>query len=78
MPVIDGDDGDIVDALGEISKFPWINVSYALGNGASGFFWGKLYGAFDPKYIFIISRISFAIGSAISGAAVNMDMLIVG
>ena len=29
----------IVDTFGEISKFPWINVTYALGLGGSCLLW---------------------------------------
>lgn len=29
----------IIDSLGEISKFPWINVTYALGLGGSCLLW---------------------------------------
>ena len=29
----------IVEALGEISKFPWINVNYSLGAVATGLLW---------------------------------------
>lgn len=29
----------IIDALGEIAKFPWINVSYSLGLGGSCLLW---------------------------------------
>lgn len=29
----------IIDTFGEISKFPWINVTYSLGMGGSCLFW---------------------------------------
>ena len=29
----------IIDSLGEISKFPWINVTYSLGLGGSCLLW---------------------------------------
>jgi len=29
----------IINAFGEISKFPWINVTYSLGMGGSCLFW---------------------------------------
>ena len=39
---------------------------------------GKAFGIFDMKWLFIICLVLFEIGSAICGAAPNMDALIVG
>lgn len=39
---------------------------------------GKLYGLFDAKWLYIMSSILFNVGSALCGAAPNMDALIVG
>ncbi|KAI9662152.1 MAG: hypothetical protein M1831_002848 [Alyxoria varia] len=68
----------IVEALGEINKFPWINPSFTLGSVGSALFWGRLYYFFNNKTIFIIAVALFRIGAAISGAAPNMDVLIAG
>ncbi|KAI9653106.1 MAG: hypothetical protein M1831_006190 [Alyxoria varia] len=68
----------IVEALGEISKFPWINVSFSLGSVASSLLWGKMYAMFEAKMLFITAVIVFEIGCAICGAAPSMDALIIG
>lgn len=39
---------------------------------------GKLYGLFNAKWLFIGSLVLFNIGSALCGAAPNMNALIVG
>jgi len=49
-----------------------------LGGAAVVLPFGKLYGLFDAKWLYILSSILFNVGSAICGAAPNMDALIVG
>lgn len=39
---------------------------------------GQLYNLFDKKKIFIVARLTFAVGSAVSGSAPTMDAFIVG
>ena len=39
---------------------------------------GKLFGLFNIKILFIVSAIIFEAGSALCGAAPNMDALIIG
>lgn len=39
---------------------------------------GKLYGLFDAKWVYIASALIFNVGSALCGAAPNLDALIVG
>lgn len=39
---------------------------------------GKLYGLFDAKWLYIVSAILFNAGSALCGGAPNMSALIVG
>lgn len=39
---------------------------------------GKIYGLFNAKYLYISSLVMFNIGSAVCGAAPNMNALIVG
>ncbi|KAL6714356.1 hypothetical protein ACLMJK_007779 [Lecanora helva] len=68
----------IIDTFGEISKFPWVNVTYSLGLGGSCLYWGKLLGCFDGKGILLIARVLFAIGSALTAAAPSMNAFIVG
>ncbi|KAI4189771.1 MAG: hypothetical protein LQ348_003745 [Seirophora lacunosa] len=68
----------IINTFGEVSKFPWINVTYSLALGSSCLFWGKLLVSFDSKRILLISRLLFAIGSALTAAAPSMDAFILG
>ncbi|KAI0006814.1 major facilitator superfamily-domain-containing protein [Xylariaceae sp. FL0662B] len=68
----------IIESFGSIEKLPWLSVSFALGNVAVNLPWGKLYGQFNNKIMFIIAVLLFEIGSAICGAAPNMDAFIIG
>ncbi|PQE17061.1 hypothetical protein CJF30_00003771 [Rutstroemia sp. NJR-2017a BBW] len=68
----------IVDTLGEIEKLPWLSVAFALGAVSVNLIWGKMYGQFNAKYLFMGSILVFEVGSAICGAAPTMNTLIVG
>ncbi|KAK4247367.1 major facilitator superfamily domain-containing protein [Corynascus novoguineensis] len=67
-----------VNAFGDVLKLPWLSVGFLLGGAAVVLPFGKLYGLFDAKWLYILSSILFNVGSAICGAAPNMDALIVG
>lgn len=68
---------DIIDALGEVDKFPWIGVAISLGTVAI-LPHGKALGVFNVKWYFIAMVIGFEVGSAICGAAPTMNVMIVG
>ncbi|KAL9091340.1 MAG: hypothetical protein Q9165_004974 [Trypethelium subeluteriae] len=68
----------IIQDLGEIQRLPWITVSFELGAASANLFWGKLYGQFDNKILFVSAILLFEVGSALCGAAPNMDVLIIG
>ncbi|KAL8646732.1 MAG: hypothetical protein Q9226_006737 [Calogaya cf. arnoldii] len=68
----------IIHTFGEVSKFPWINVTYSLALGASCLLWGKLLVFFNNKRILLLSRVLFAIGSALTAASPTMNAFIVG
>ena len=53
-------------------------IRFLLGGAAVVLPFGKLYGLFDAKWLYITSSALFNIGSALCGAAPNMDALIVG
>ncbi|KAL9612603.1 MAG: hypothetical protein Q9167_002809 [Letrouitia subvulpina] len=59
----------VIDTFGEISKFPWINVTYSLGMGGS---------CLLCKKILIFTRLLFATGSVLTAAAPSMNAFIVG
>ncbi|KAF4629080.1 hypothetical protein G7Y89_g9070 [Cudoniella acicularis] len=73
---------DIQDAIisdfGEVNKLPWISVSFLLAAAGTNLMWGRLYGQFDAKYLYILTTFIFEVGSAICGSAPNMNALIVG
>ncbi|KAH6656000.1 major facilitator superfamily-domain-containing protein [Truncatella angustata] len=68
----------ILESFGEIEKLPWVSVSFALGSVAMNLLWGKLFGQFNGKKLFIAAVLLFEIGSAICGAAPTMNAFIVG
>ncbi|KAI9682290.1 MAG: hypothetical protein M1817_000344 [Caeruleum heppii] len=68
----------IIESFGNIGKLPWLSVAFLLGAIATNLIWGKIYGQFNAKYLYLISVILFEAGSAVCGAAPTMDALIVG
>ncbi|RYP37974.1 hypothetical protein DL767_002702 [Monosporascus sp. MG133] len=67
----------ILEALGRVELLPWIGTGFALGSCAI-LAWGKAYGIFTVKWLFIFNILLFEIGSVICGAAPNMVAFIVG
>ncbi|PKY03393.1 MFS general substrate transporter [Aspergillus campestris IBT 28561] len=67
-----------VNRFGDVVKLPWLSVGFLLGGAAVVLPFGRFYGLFDAKWLYIISSIVFNGGSALCGAAPNMDSLIVG
>ncbi|KAB8262245.1 major facilitator superfamily domain-containing protein [Aspergillus pseudonomiae] len=61
-----------------ISKLPWLSVSFLLGTASTNLLWGRIYMQFNPRWIYVLCVVIFEIGSAICGAAPNMDALIIG
>ncbi|KAL8786818.1 MAG: hypothetical protein Q9213_002555 [Squamulea squamosa] len=68
----------MIETLGEIEKLPWVSVAYAAGEVGSNPFWGKIYGFFNPKWLYIISVAIFEIGSAVCASSSTTNALIVG
>ncbi len=67
----------IVGELGGLEHLAWVNTAYILGTAVSTPLWGKFGDMFSRKSVFMIAIVLFVAGSAISGAAQNMDQLIV-
>ncbi|RAQ60180.1 MFS drug efflux transporter [Aspergillus flavus] len=67
----------ILDLFGEVSLLPWIGVGFALGTMCV-LPWGKVYGVFNVKYVYLFNITLFEMGSAVCGAAPNMTALVVG
>lgn len=68
----------IVNTFENVDNLPWLAVGFLLGGESAVLPFGKLYGLFDCKWVYITSAILFNVGSAICGAAPNLEALIVG
>jgi MFS family permease len=66
----------ILDDFGEVELLPWIGVGFALGT-MTILPWGKAYGVFNIKWLYIFNVFLFEAGSAICGASPNMTVLII-
>jgi MFS family permease len=62
---------------GSVDSLPWLGVAFALG-AITILPWGKAFGVFNIKYVYIATVLLFEIGSALCGAAPTMNALIVG
>ncbi|KAF2129723.1 MFS general substrate transporter [Dothidotthia symphoricarpi CBS 119687] len=70
--------GAVVNDFGEIGKLGWLGIGFPLGSVATILTFGKAYGIFDLKWLYIGSMVMFTAGSALCGAAPNMISLIIG
>jgi MFS family permease len=70
--------GPVVEAFGCIEQLTWLGAGFPLGSVVSVLPLGALYNMFDTRWIFIVSVITFEVGSALCGGAPTMDALIVG
>ena len=68
----------IVSTFGEIEKLSWLSVAFLLAVASTNLAWGKIYGQFNAKYLYMLTVFLFEAGSAVCGAANRMDTLIVG
>ncbi|MDI1459790.1 MDR family MFS transporter [Catellatospora sp. KI3] len=63
----------IVGELGGLDKLSWVVTAYVLGTTISTPIWGKLGDLYGRKTIFMVSIVIFLVGSALSGAAGEID-----
>ncbi|TEY39868.1 hypothetical protein BOTCAL_0449g00050 [Botryotinia calthae] len=68
----------IFEEFDEVGKLTWVSVAFMLGAAGTNLMWGKAYGTFDAKHVYIFTTLIFEVGSAICGGAPNMNALIVG
>ncbi|XDG04599.1 hypothetical protein ABKA04_004214 [Annulohypoxylon sp. FPYF3050] len=68
----------IIKDLGEVDKLSWLSVAFLLTATATNLVWGRLYGQFNAKWFYIFNVFIFEVGSAVCGAAPNINALIVG
>ncbi|KAK1676063.1 major facilitator superfamily domain-containing protein [Colletotrichum godetiae] len=68
----------IVLQFDSIKDIAWLAVAFIMAATAVNLFYGQLYSHLKPKWLYIASVAVFEAGSALCGAAPNMNSLIVG
>jgi len=68
----------VVERFNEVEKVGWLGIGFGLGSVAVILPFGKAYGIWDVKWLYIGSTLMFEAGSALCGGAPNMNALIVG
>ncbi|KAJ5272444.1 hypothetical protein N7478_007569 [Penicillium angulare] len=68
----------ILKRFNEPRKMSWIGIAFVLASASTVITWGKVYGIFSAKYLFLISVVLFEGGSALCGGANTMNAFIVG
>ncbi|KAJ5589345.1 hypothetical protein N7537_012023 [Penicillium hordei] len=68
----------IVKQFEDLAMLPWLSVAFMLGAASTLLIWGKAYGQFNCKWLYIVTTAIFEVGSAVCGAAPTMNALIVG
>jgi hypothetical protein len=61
--------GAIISDFNEIGRLGWLAIGYPLGSVATILTFGKAYGVFDLKWLYVGSMIMFTAGSALCGGA---------
>ena len=67
----------ILNTFGNVNLLPWIGTGFALGTMAV-LPWGKVYGVFNIKWVYVFNIFLFEVGSALCGASPNMTAIIIG
>ena len=67
----------IVNQFNDVERLPWFGVGFGLGSTAV-LPWGKAYGVYSVKWLFLSTVILFETGSVVCGAAPNVYALIIG
>lgn len=67
----------IFHSLGHIELLPWIGTGFTLGSTCI-LPWGKAYGIFTVKWLFIFGIVLFEVGSVVCGAAPDMTAFVIG
>jgi MFS family permease len=68
----------IVTEFDAVDKLAWLSVAFLLAATATNMIWGRIYTQFNSKWLYLGSVFLFEVGSAICGAAPNMNVMIVG
>ncbi|EHK98769.1 putative HC-toxin efflux carrier TOXA [Glarea lozoyensis 74030] len=68
----------VVTHFDSVGKLTWLSVSFLIGAASTNLIWGKIFGQFNAKWMYIFCVFLFELGSAVCGAAPTMDALIIG
>ncbi|KAI9776506.1 MAG: hypothetical protein M1839_009540 [Geoglossum umbratile] len=68
----------IVNDFHSVAELGWLSVGFMIGGVAVIMPFGKLYGLFNAKWLYICSVVLFEASSALCGGAPNMSAMIVG
>ena len=68
----------VAQTFDEFGKLGWLGIGFTLGSVVFILPLGKAYAVFDTKWLFIACVTMFEAGSALCGAAPNMNAIIVG
>ncbi|MCJ1381687.1 hypothetical protein MMC17_004798 [Xylographa soralifera] len=69
---------NIVESFGQIQKLPWLPIAFLVSAVSTNLIWGKIYGQFNAKWLYVVCVFLFEIGSAVCGAAPTMNAFIGG
>ncbi|PWY79291.1 MFS general substrate transporter [Aspergillus heteromorphus CBS 117.55] len=67
----------IVEDFDAIAKLSWISVAFLIGAASTNLVWGKIFAQFNAKWTYILCICIFEIGSAVCGAAPNINAFII-
>ncbi|SPJ78277.1 probable DHA14-like major facilitator; ABC transporter [Fusarium torulosum] len=67
----------IINDFGHLELMSWIGTGFALGTMFI-LLWGKVYGVFNIKWVYLFNIFLFEAGSVVCGAAPNIEALIIG
>ncbi|OAA79668.1 MFS transporter [Akanthomyces lecanii RCEF 1005] len=70
--------GPIAASFDSVDQLGWLGIGFTLGSTACILPLGKAFGIFDAKWLFLGCTTMFAAGSALCGAAPNMNAMIIG
>ncbi len=68
----------VAKTFDEFGKLGWLGIGFTLGSVTFILPLGKAYAVFDTKWLFIACVTMFEAGSALCGAAPNMNAIIMG
>jgi MFS family permease len=68
----------VYERFDNIEDLAWVGLGFPMASVAGILFIGRLYGLFNTKHMLNTSIFVFEVGSALCGAAPNMNALIIG